>query len=67
VRVVVNFDLCELNALCTIEAPEVFAVVERDGVEELEVVMADVPDELAGRAAAAAEACPTQAIALEGQ
>ena len=60
-RVVVNYDLCESNALCMGLAPEVFEV--RD--DDLLYVLDDEPaEELRAKVIAAAEACPKTAIAI---
>jgi ferredoxin len=63
VRVNVNFDLCQSNALCMSAAPEVFEVRD-DGF--LYVLDENPSDELRGKVEEAARVCPTQAITLEG-
>lgn len=62
-RVVVDFDLCESNALCMAAAPEVFEVRD-DGF--LYVLQEEPPEELRSKVAEAARRCPTQAITVEG-
>jgi ferredoxin len=62
-RVVVNFDICESNALCVAEAPEVFEVNDDD---ILVVLDADPPPALRAKVEAAVHMCPKQAISLEG-
>ena len=62
-RVVVNFDLCESNALCMAEAPEVFEVRDDDF---LYVLDEEPPEELRAKVEAAARVCPKQAITVEG-
>ncbi len=62
-RVVVNFDLCESNALCMAEAPEVFEVRDDDF---LYVLDEEPPEELRAKVQAAARVCPKQAITVEG-
>lgn len=62
-RVVVNFDLCESNALCMAEAPEVFEVRDDDF---LYVLQEEPPEELRAKVEAAASACPKSAITVEG-
>ena len=60
-RVVVDFDLCESNALCVDAAPELFEVREDD----LLYVLAEHPDaELRTKAEHAARVCPKQAITV---
>ena len=60
-RVVVDFNLCESNALCVNEAPEVFEV--RD--DDLLYLLNENPDEaLRSKVQAAARVCPKQAIAI---
>jgi ferredoxin len=61
VRVVVDFDACQSNAVCMGLAPEVFEVRE-DGF--LYVLQTTPPAELEGRVREAAASCPTQAITL---
>lgn len=62
-RVVVDFDLCESNALCMETAPEVFEVRDDDFLYILE----DEPGEvLRPKVEAAVARCPKQAISIEG-
>ena len=62
-RVVVNFDSCQSNALCMGEAPEVFEVRD-DGYL---YVLNETPDEsLRAKVEEAARLCPTQSITIEG-
>jgi ferredoxin len=63
VKVVVNFDLCQSNALCMGAAPEVFEVRD-DGY--LYILQEEPPEELRGKVEEAARVCPTQAITIEG-
>jgi len=61
-RVVVDFDLCESNALCMAAAPEVFEV--RD--DDLLYVLDENPAEtLRAKVEAAVRTCPKHAIAIE--
>lgn len=61
-RVVVNFDLCQSNAVCQGIAPEVFEVRD-DGYL---YILQETPDEsLRTKVEEAALACPTQAISVE--
>lgn len=60
-RVVVDFDLCEANALCVDACPEVFEVDDEDNLQ----ILIDAPDEsLRAKLVAAERACPRQAIRL---
>jgi ferredoxin len=62
-RVVVDFDACQSNALCMGAAPEVFEVRD-DGFL---YVLNETPDEsLRDKVEEAARLCPTQAITIEG-
>jgi len=62
-KVVVNFDLCESNALCMKAAPEVFEVREDDF---LYILQENPPEGLRSKVEAAVANCPKQAITLEG-
>jgi ferredoxin len=62
-RVVVDFDLCESNAVCMGVAPEVFEVRDDDFL----YVLQEEPDEsLRPKVEEAVRRCPKQAISLEG-
>ena len=61
-RVVVDFDLCESNAVCMGIAPEVFEVRDDDFL----YVLQETPDEsLRAKVTEAATRCPKQAITIE--
>lgn len=62
-RVVVDFDLCESNAVCMGIAPEVFEVRDDDF---LYVLQEEPPEELREKVEEAARRCPKQAITIEG-
>jgi len=62
-RVVVDYDLCESNAICMVAAPEVFEVRDDDF---LYVLQDEPPEELRGKVEEAVRRCPKQAIAIEG-
>ena len=62
-KVVVNYDLCESNAVCMGIAPEVFEVRDDD---YLYVLQEEPPEELRSRVEEAARRCPKQAITIEG-
>ena len=61
-RVTVDADLCEANAVCAGLAPEVFSVDESD---ELTILVTDVRPELADRVRQAVRSCPKTALLLE--
>jgi ferredoxin len=62
-RVVVDFDKCQSNALCMGAAPEVFEVRD-DGF--LYILNETPPEDLRPKVTEAVRLCPTQAISLEG-
>ena len=59
---VVDYDLCEANALCMKAAPEIFRVEEDD---TLTIKIDVVPEDLKEKAREAARLCPRQAITFE--
>jgi ferredoxin len=61
-KVVVDFDLCESNAVCMAIAPEVFEVRDDDF---LYVLSENPPADQHEKVKEAAERCPKQAITLE--
>ncbi|MET0727064.1 MAG: ferredoxin [Acidimicrobiales bacterium] len=62
-RVIVDYDLCESNALCMAAAPEVFEVRDDD---LLYVLQEEPGEELRTKVEEAARRCPKQAITIEG-
>jgi ferredoxin len=62
VKVVIDYDLCEANALCMDACPEVFRVEEDD---TLTILMEEPPENLRGKVEEAARLCPRQAITIE--
>jgi ferredoxin len=62
VKVVVNFDVCESNALCMEAAPEVFEVRDDDF---LYILDENPPEALRAKVEEAVRRCPKQAITLE--
>jgi len=60
-RVVVDFDLCQSNAVCMGIAPEVFEVRD-DGF--LYILNERPPEELRPKVEEAVRSCPTQAISI---
>jgi ferredoxin len=61
-KVVVDFDACESNAVCMGLAPEVFEVRDDD---LLYILNEHPPEELRAKVEAAVRSCPKQAISLE--
>ena len=60
-RVVVDFDLCESNAICMQVAPEVFEVRDDDFL----YVLNETPgDDLRAKVEESVQRCPKQAIAI---
>lgn len=62
-KVIVDFELCEANALCMQAAPEVFRVDEND---QLDILIETPPESLRKKVQEAARLCPRQAIRIEG-
>jgi ferredoxin len=60
-KVVVDYDLCEANALCMDCAPEIFRVEEDD---TLTVLIEEPGDELREKLEKAVRLCPRQAITI---
>jgi ferredoxin len=63
VKVVVDYDLCESNAICMGIVPEVFEVRDDDN---LYLLQEEPPEELRAKVEEAVRRCPKQAISLEG-
>lgn len=62
-RVVVDYDLCESNAVCMAVAPEVFEV---DDDDNLNLLQEEPPEELRPKVEEAVRRCPKQALSIEG-
>ena len=62
-RVVVDWDLCESNAVCMAVAPEVFEV---DDDDNLNLLQEQPPEELRGKVEEAVRRCPKQALSIDG-
>jgi len=62
-KVVVDFDKCDSNALCMGVAPEVFEV--RDD-NFLYVLQEEPPESLRAKVEEAVQTCPTGAISIQG-
>jgi ferredoxin len=61
-RVVVDYDRCESNAICMGMAPEVFEVRDDDN---LYLLQENPPEELRAKVEQAVRSCPKQALSLE--
>lgn len=60
-RIVVDFDVCEANAICMGMAPDVFEV---DDDDYLNLLVDEVPEERRKEMEAVVRACPKRAIAI---
>lgn len=61
-KVVVDFDLCEANAVCMDVCPEVFKVDEEDN---LHILIESPGEDLRARVEEAVRLCPRQALSLD--
>ncbi|GAA4073161.1 ferredoxin [Nonomuraea sp. NPDC050663] len=61
-KIKVDYDVCEANAVCMGLAPQVFDV---DDDDNLHVLMPEPPPELADRVRHAVRSCPKAALSLE--
>jgi ferredoxin len=61
-RVVVDYDLCESNAICMAVAPEVFEV---DDDDNLNLLQEEPPEALRPKVEEAVRRCPKQALSLQ--
>ena len=61
-KIVIDYDLCEANAVCMGIAPEVFEVREDDN---LYLLVDEPPEELRPKMEEAVRRCPKQAISIE--
>ena len=61
-RVEVDWDACESNALCMAAAPEVFEVRDDDFLYLL--MEGEIPEELRAKVEEAVRVCPKQALKL---
>jgi ferredoxin len=61
-RVVVDYDLCESNAICMAVAPEVFEV---DDDDNLNLLQEEPPEELRPKVEEAVRRCPKQALSIQ--
>jgi len=61
-KVVVDFDLCEANAVCMDICPEVFKVDDED---VLHILIEEPGEEFRSKVEESIRLCPRQAISLE--
>jgi ferredoxin len=61
-KIVVDFDKCNSNAVCQVVAPELFEV-RSDNF--LYILQENPPESLRAKLEAAVRGCPTRAIAIE--
>jgi ferredoxin len=61
-KIVVDFDKCNSNAVCQVAAPEVFEVREDNF---LYILQEEPPESLRAKVEAAVRGCPTRAISVE--
>jgi len=62
-KIIVDYELCEANALCMDCCPQVFRLEEDDS---LTILMSEIPEKLRGKLEEAARLCPRQALRVEG-
>ncbi|MBW2274641.1 MAG: ferredoxin [Deltaproteobacteria bacterium] len=62
-KVVIDYDLCEANAVCQDNCPEVFRVEDDD---TLTILIEEPSEDLRDSVKRAVDRCPRQAIRLEG-
>ena len=60
-KIQVDYDLCEANAVCMSKVPEVFKVDDEDN---LHILIESPPEELREKVEAAVRLCPRQALSL---
>ena len=65
-RVKVDLDLCQGHAMCQLEAPEIFRVVDRPGdYPRVDVILESPSEALREKLEAAARYCPNRVISIE--
>ena len=62
-KVMVDTDLCEANAVCVGQCPEVFRVNDDD---TMTILVSEVPERLRSQVEEAVRLCPRQALRIEG-
>ena len=60
-KIQIDYDLCEANAVCMSKAPEIFKVDDEDN---LHILIESPPEELREKVEAAVRLCPRQALSL---
>jgi ferredoxin len=60
-KVTVNSDLCEANAVCVRTCPEVFRLQEDDS---LTIILDEIPETMRSGVERAVRGCPRQALAI---
>lgn len=64
-RVIVDLELCQGHAMCEVEAPEIFRVVDRPGeYARVELILEEAPEELREKLESAARYCPNRVISI---
>ncbi len=61
-KIVVDYDLCEANAVCMEQCPEAFKVDEEDN---LHILIESPGEELRDKVEAAVRLCPRQALSIQ--
>ena len=61
-RIVVDYDLCESNAVCVRAAPDLFVIDDKD---KLQVLVAEPSADQFERAQTAVRRCPRRALSLK--
>ncbi len=61
-KIRVDYDLCEANAICMEQTSEVFKVDEKD---ELHILQEEPTESLREKVEAAVRLCPRQALSLD--
>ncbi len=62
-KILIDYDLCEANAVCMSKAPEVFKV---DDDDNLHILVENPGEDLRKKVEEAVRLCPRQALQLEG-
>ena len=61
-KIIVDFELCESNAICVDVAPEIFHIID---VDELEILLEAPGERLRSRVEESVRLCPRQSISVE--
>ena len=62
-RVLVDYDMCESNAICEGIAPEIFVVSDEDDI--LKLLQERPPNDLRAKIEEAVRKCPKRALSIE--